>query len=385
MRIHIPVLDQSLSMQHSQRIFKVGLPEYENFPIKKGLRSLGGEAFLFRDNSGAFKTFAMNYQGKWYRPNEAGSNEIEKVIMATISTDLTIVQHLLNTHLLVAGTFAGVVSQMPKDHPIRRFLHPYTLDTNRINNYNAPLLLYKNALFERLYSFDRETILDIMRKKAAAFDFKTSNPYENLRERGLLNFARATNEDETKTKGFEWPQREIWDVMLNHVRQYVGKIYASEDDFLADLDIEKMHEELKRVFVSSDRNIPEELTRDNFAEMICKFMFQASVEHDLVGVMNLHFLAWMNHIPPRVHLDGSPLPLSAAKISANLLVATQPTRKISVLDDSFDGLIPEKGQSIVVSMRQGLQEIHQAIDREHPKPEGYSVTNPGKHLHQVGS
>ena len=360
-------------------VFKVGIPAYSQYPVKAGLRTLGGEAYLRTSHDGSLLTFAMHYQDQWYTPSHEKWNEVEKTIMATISTDLTVVHHLLNTHLIVAGTFAGVISQIPASHPMRQFLHPYTIDTNAINNNNSPILLYKGALFERLYSYERYTLLQIMSDRAGLFDFKTANPHESLDARGLAAFVQ-------KDHSFETTQRAVWDVMRDHVQQYIEETYETEAALRSDPVMENFHKELKRVFVNSAQNIPDHFTRDALGDILCQFMYQASVEHDLVGVMNIHFLAWMNHIPPRVTLDGSPLPLGAAKLSANLLVATAPTRTISILSDDFDGLVPEGNKrGIVRSLRNALSDIHEENSKKNTALELYSITDPARIRHQVGS
>lgn len=338
-------------------VYRTGLPEYTNFAVKPGLETLGGEAYLLFDGY-KMVTKAINYQDRWYTAGDANWNRVQKIVMATIGTDTTVIQHLLNTHLIIAGTFSAVSEKLDPVHPLRAYLHPHTLATISINNYNVPILVRPGAMFDSLYSFDNETLASVFNTKIANFHIDEMDLEKDLARRGLTGFALP---------GQSYPNIEIalWNTVKTFTGHYVEHYYSSDAALAADVQAVRWYNDLKTYIPNRqiDAYAPD-LTRASLVNLMTMFAYTASVNHDLVGVSTYHYLAWQKEIPTQVAVDGSLPSIGKAQLAANLLFVTQPTSLATVVHNSFSDLaVDTRGKEILEGLRGSLTEFQEHLER----------------------
>ena len=363
------------------KVYKMGLPEYSVYGVKEGLASLGGEAYLVQAGD-KMKTFAIHYNNEWLSPDHGNWDRAQKVVMATLGTDLTVIQHLLNTHLIIAGTFSAITDKLSPGHVLRELLHPYTLATLGINNYNVPILLRKGAMFDSIYSFAPENLVAIINDKIAAFDIREMDPTLDIENRQVSDLVESTD------LPFGYSEREIWNEIKTHVREYIDECYVVADDILRDSEVVAWYEDLKRCIPHNQiESYAPELNNGSLVDLITLFIYTASVNHDLVGVMTYHYLPWMNHLPSKVNVDGSAPSLAVVKLAANLLLATQPTSLSTVVDNSYSELVsdPQRRQ-IVERLRGALADFQSKLDAMNLSSDALaSITQPRKQIPSVHS
>jgi hypothetical protein len=358
----IPTKFQSMfkdedGMQRSIYIF--GLPEYADYTVKEGYESLGGEAYLVQEGH-TMRTVAIKYQNEWHASDSPQWGRMQKIIMATLSTDLTVIQHLLNTHLIIAGTFSAVTFKLDPTHPLRELLHPHALATLGINNYNLPILLREGAMFDSLYSFPLDILMKIIQDKADAFKIDH-----------IVPSLESLTDGESQSA-----QRRIWDITKEHVSEYIDICYPSDEDVKEDTAASQFYTDLKQYIPNNQIvNYAPTLEKASLVDLISLFIYTASVTHDLVGVMTYNYLPWMNHIPSKVKKDGSAPSVGVAKLAANLLLATQPTALFTVISNSFNELITDpQRRKIVENLQQALTTLQFALEDEVPSINLMTVT-----------
>lgn len=344
------------SLTRSPVIYKAGLPEYSAYTVKEGLEQLGGEAYLVQLN-GKMKTVAIRYKNEWFGSDSAGWDHAQKIVMATLGTDITVVQHLINTHLITAGTFSTATCRLGPTHPIREFLLPHTLGTLGINNYNVPILLRKGAMFDSLYSYSPEELLRLMNNKVFNFNIDEMDPTLDSERRqvqdliGFGNLPFGHNEDE------------IWNVIRSHVSAYIDECYMFDSQLTDDAEMVTWYKDIKRYIPNQQIEVYAPiLNKDSLARLMTLFIYTASVKHDLVGVMVYNYLPWMNHIPTKVKADGSSPSLGVAKLAANLLLVVYPTSLSTVVDNSYSELINPKRRDPAIQLRLSLAKYQRNLE-----------------------
>ena len=156
--------------------YVVDMSTFEGVAVRDGLSPLGCKAYFnYSPSQGRMNTTHIEYQGRTVTPQSSDWDQVQKVALCSLSTHMTMIRHLANTHLLVAGTFAGVTTNdLDADHPVRRMLHPHYHLTLSTNNYKVPNLIKSDSSsLPHLFSYDRETIYKIMDDYAGAFDIAT--------------------------------------------------------------------------------------------------------------------------------------------------------------------------------------------------------------------
>lgn len=366
------------SQTRSSVIYKAGLPEYSAYTVKEGLEPLGGEAYLIQLN-GKMKTVAIRYKNEWFGNESAGWDHAQKIVMATLGTDITVIQHLINTHLIIAGTFSTATYKLNSKHPMREFLHPYTLRTLGINEDNVPVLLRRGALFDSLYSYSQEELLSLMNDKVLNFNIHEMDPTLDRERRqvqdliGFENLPFGHNEDE------------IWNIIRSHVSAYIDECYVFDSQLTADAEMVRWYEDIKRYIPNQQiEHYAPILNKDSLSRLMTLFIYTASVKHDLVGVLVYNYLPWMNHIPSKVKADGSSPSLGVAKLAANLLLATQPTSLSTVVDNSFSELIKPTRREPAIQLRLALAEYQRNLETL-PEDVLASISQPKKQIPSVHS
>jgi hypothetical protein len=363
-----PIFNDENGAQRS--IYILGLPEYAEYPAKEGYESLGGEAYLVQEGH-KMRTIGIKYQNEWYGANSPQWSRMQKIIMATLGTDLTVIQHLLNTHLIIAGTFSAVTFKLDPKHPLRELLHPHSLATLGINTYNLPILLREGAMFDSLYSFPLDTLIQIIQDKADTFKIDQLVP---------ISESFTTNTSQSA-------QRRIWNIIKNHISEYIDICYPTDDDIAHDAAASQFYTDLKHYIPNNQiAEYAPTFSKASLVDLISLFIYTASVNHDLVGVMTYNYLPWMNHIPSKVKKDGSAPSVGVAKLAANLLLATQPTALLTVINNSFNELVTDpKRRKIVEDLQEALTMLQYTLEDEVQSINLMTVTQPKNHIPSVHS
>jgi len=324
----------------SNNTFKIDLGVLGSITPKDHLMRLGGKAILRHNpDTKQLNTLAIQYTDKtqytsWFYPSDDKWSKYQDIIMAGMSTDTTVIRHLLNTHMIIAGTISALTNKHFKaQHPLRRFLHPHTAGTLSINNYNIPILLGgKNTMFPALFSFDLENTLNYMQKYVENFQMSKMDIYEDVEKRGM----------DQLPAGMVYPYAKqgkmFWDFIRQYTTEYVDLYYKNEESITQDLQVQAWYKALTEYIpngqVESYVNLGASsmLHTNGLKKLLTMFIYTDSIEHYHAGVMTYNYLPWINQVPPHVREDGENIDIGTAQLMANVLLTTMPSHALDLLD-----------------------------------------------------
>lgn len=276
-------------------IFKIEFDELGRIPTKDHLMQLGGKAILRHNpQTKELETLAIQHAdaGKasaWHYPKDEDWNKWQDVLMACMTTDTTVIRHLLNTHLIIAGTISALTNKHFKaDHPLRRFLHPHTFGTLAINNYNVPILLGgENTMFPALFSHELDDTIAYMQKHTDTFQMSEMDIYEDVENRGM----------DMLPSGMTYPYadqgKRLWDIIKEYTTEYVFLHYKTDVDLINDHQVQEWYAALKTHIPNQQvEAYAPTLTTESLAKLMTVFIYTDSVEHYHAGVMTYNYLPW---------------------------------------------------------------------------------------------
>ena len=280
----------------SDDLYIIELPGYEYLPVKSGLETLGGKAILsYNKDTGYMQTNCIKHKDSWYTKNDVDWSHAQKIIMATVSNDSAIVRHLLNTHLIISGTFSSVTNQTLKaDHPIRILLHPHQYGALSTNLYNLPIL-FSGSWIESIFSYDQSTLSNFLGSKAAKFSMTSLNVHKDLKKRRMKNTEFDYPYAQNTTK--------LWDIIQTYVRNYVNNYYT-KDTLTADEQLQSWYCALKKYIPNNQVQVyAPTLSKRNLVKLLTLYIYTDSVEHYNVGASTFNFQFWQNQVPSQVRID----------------------------------------------------------------------------------
>ena len=110
------------------------------------------------------RTAIFDYaKGKMFEPTDKEDwKEAKYLAKATAMVLVTVREHLVNTHLIVANvaTRASTI-ELPPNHPIRRLLTIFTFRTTEVNTGAFALLVPENSLLHRGTAFTHDAMKEV--------------------------------------------------------------------------------------------------------------------------------------------------------------------------------------------------------------------------------
>ncbi len=346
---------------------------YKKFRVKAGLAPLGAQAFCEYDNAlGRMRTTRINYSDQDFVPSDPKWNYAQKVMLATLCTHVTLVDHLLNTHLIISGTFSAVNNDaLPADHPLRRLMYPHQFKTLSTNNTRIKLLLGAEFSFvPTISSYNLNTLSEIAKKYCASFDIETMNFPANLAQRKMEKtpFAYFSREN----------CLELWKIIDRYVGNYIAAYYPTDDALQSDLSVGKWFKALDRYIPNGITKRPDkvspgytpEISKDNVQKLISTFIYTSSVEHAKAGGITFHYLPWKQFLPISVQLDNEKqlVSIGAQQQMMNKLFATTPP-SIKLTDDlSYMSLSEGRGRQCMQQFRYEMLEYQSKLEQSEILP-----------------
>ncbi len=158
----------------------------------------------------------------------------QKIMMATLQTDVQMVRHIMQSHMTIAGTFATVNNNyLDKDHPLRRLMHVHQVGTLSTNILEARFLIgYESAVFPLLHSYNLCTLKQIISDMTQSFNIKSFDLIHNLESRNMHQ-KRFTD---------KYPQRDnvlkLHEIISKYVSNYIDAYYVDDKAIANDKEIE---------------------------------------------------------------------------------------------------------------------------------------------------
>ncbi len=349
--------------------YSIDLSFYANkeFGVKKGLAPLGAEAFCKYDSClERMQTTHIHYLGHDYSPCHPKWNYAQKVMLATLCTHVTLVDHLLNTHLIISGTFSAVNNDtLPADHPLRRLMYPHQFKTLSTNNTRIKLLLGAEFSFvPNISSYDMGALSKITTQYCKDFDIETMNFPANLAKRGM--------ENTTFPYFYRDNCHELWKIIDRYVGNYIAAYYPTDESLQENTFVQKWFKALDQYIPNgitkrADKVSPgytPDISRENVQKLISVFIYTSSVEHAKAGGITFHYLPWKQFLPICVQLNNEEqlVDVGAQQEMMNKLFATTPP-SIKLTDDLSYMALPEgEGRQCMQQFRYEMLRYQSYLD-----------------------
>ena len=353
--------------------YVIDMSSLEGIPVRDGLSPLGCKAYFnYSPSQKRMNTSHIEYQGRVVTPHSEDWEQVQKIALCSLSTDMTMIRHLADTHLLVAGTFAGVTTnQLNAEHPLRRLLHPHYHLTLSTNNYKVPnLILSDSSSLPNIFSYERKEIYKVMNDYAGAFDISRMDPKADAERRGM---AGALGVD---GKPIEYPYldnvSDMQNVIEDYVRSYIDTYYDSDEAIAADPEMQRWYTDLNKYIPNGVADYAGGLTREGVAKLCMVLIQTAAVEHENVGNITWNYTTLPQYIPSIVPLDGSRPSVDAYQRYINTSVLTfVPLNRL--VDDHANLALDPKGKACMDKFRTDLSELQKKMEA---KPFSHSALYP---------
>lgn len=175
------------------------------------------------------------------RPGDEGWNRAKFRFRSSLFTLVTLVDHLYGVHLQTANLFVTALrEQLSADHPIRRFLTPFTYQTISVNDNAKFNLTAPRSMGPRCFAFTEKGIS--LAFSAAPYLMKCGENVPRAEGGPLLNMADYVNH--LKGTGVDteyWRQvGDLLEIYETFIEDYLACYYARKDDVARDKELAAM-------------------------------------------------------------------------------------------------------------------------------------------------
>ena len=313
--------------EHVSKVVKTNA--LSGLPVREGFERYGGDAYFdehwkpvmivdkgrgpLRDD-GTQETVTT-------RPGDADWDRAKFRFRSSLFTLVTLVDHLYDIHLQKANLFVTAMREkMSSDHPVRRFMTPFTYRTITVNDNAFHNLITKNGMAPRCFALTDQGFGLAM---AAAPSLVLTGTEVPVGPGGPMMF-RTEYVEYLKTQGVDsayWRQvSQLYEVFLRFVLGYLECYYPKKEDFANDPE---MHALVKQYFFQLESAPPNmigasgDFTLSYYVTGVDEtYMFYAKF---LAQIM--FWAAWHKFGSDRSHCRGNPAGRCAMKVPVAVLAA----------------------------------------------------------------
>ncbi len=135
-------------------MYKVDFSEWEKYDVRPNFENYGGIAYF--DENLNFICFV--YKSQLIKSTDAQFNHISLIFRSTLITSVTLKEHLIMTHWIVAnGMLVSSLKYLSQEHILRRFLRCFTYGTAAINHASTIALAPFEGIAGRTFGFTKKS------------------------------------------------------------------------------------------------------------------------------------------------------------------------------------------------------------------------------------
>ena len=130
------------------------------FRVRQPFERYGAAAYF--DNDLKIIAIYWSHADRLIKKGDPSWNHAKYVWRSTFFAYITIRDHLIVTHLIECNAFVSASRQcLPANHPLRKFLKPFTYHTVSVNYQAALSLVNERGLVHRIWAFDYDEFLKV--------------------------------------------------------------------------------------------------------------------------------------------------------------------------------------------------------------------------------
>jgi len=253
--------------------FVSDLSHHENYAVRPGFAGYGGILYMSADLKHIDR---LVYYGKTYRP---GDKEWRGALYAFRSSGVSEAitgPHTLHAHFLVAGTVATLAREMDADHPLRRFVSPFTINTVSITYGAKVTILDEGSILTRNGGYTHEGLKQCLRHNTKVWRLETYT--EELRRKGMAGLTA----DMCPWSHFAEKLSNIFDEFAD---DYIRHFWKTDEDVQKDAGVQWFFHEYNAVFPKVCEHPPPP-TCESIAVLrrfMSRFIFTVTAQHEQTG------------------------------------------------------------------------------------------------------
>ena len=290
-------------------VYQWSLAHLARFEHHDGLSPLGATV-LFRLNPArrALEAFQIDSSLGSSRPEDGNWELAKKLALASATTDMSLVRHWNGVHL-IAGSYLAIATrnQLPASHPLFQLLWPHLFGTQHSNDITTRGQMVPGGEFETIFSFTMAGMGQLFDESFGAYRFVVNDPEADARRRRILD------------AGFDTPSQNnlqaLFDVLHGHARTYLSIYFPDRPAGSATLAIRADNaigawlDELNSLIPNGVDTTRADITFDQLARLVARFIYMATVQHELLGSYLWNYQLWTHRQPVRVYKTGQREPL----------------------------------------------------------------------------
>lgn len=300
--------------------------------------------------------------GLRHTPGSEGWDLARRTVTCGLYTHATAVRHLAVAHLFVSAPAAiAVRNALPTDHPLTRLLWPHVHGALDVNNTLAPALLDDEpgqGVLGDIFNLTAHGVWALVADAGARFDLERCDPRHDQAVRGM---ADSPVVQDTLSDAFA-----IWDLLRTYCEGWIAHHYPSPLDLQADPDLRRFLDQLAELVPNGvDSVVGAAPDAAGLARLCAVVIYNAAVEHEIVGNLTWNYAPWAMAIPTRIHADGRGPCLDVYQRFFNVLFATNvPSRPL--MSDWTDLLPDAASEALYHELQAGLARRQAEMEAEGP-------------------
>jgi len=164
----------------------------------------------------------------------------KQIWLATFFVCITLKEHLIETHCTESSALAVAVSEnLATDHPLRRFLKPFTYRTHYINYMATKALLPSGGMVHRAFPFPHASLAQF------CIDMRRNYRFKPFLKRYDAAVAAAVNDDKVFPIHTDVPA--FYDIMYEFVSDYMSVYYTGISEIRKDPQVMAFWTQLLRL------------------------------------------------------------------------------------------------------------------------------------------
>ncbi len=353
------------TLRKSKELYEIDLQDYEQYPVKEGLETLGGRVILtYNYEKKCMETRAICRQGHWYtkesrKTTTSDWQHLQKIILATLASDTAMVRHLFAGHLFIGGPFAAVSNMLPAEHPLRILMYLHQFRTLSANANRIPSVFNsKNAFFSSIFSYELDTLLKITSDKISTFDISS------------LDVPQVFERDGMEKTPFPYPYakntKRLWNIIEKYASNYINVYYKSDKQIQEDDEIQKLYDVLNRCVPNNqiEQYMQCRTRKEKLSRLMTLYIYTVSVLHQLSGAVVTNFQFWQNYIPAQVRIDRKRPSIGIAQEIVNLELAVYPSYSFNLVDLSPDFALDTSGKIVMNEFVKDLLDYQKELEEK---------------------
>ena len=349
--------------RESDEVYQWDLMKLGQYEHHDGLQKLGAKVLFKVDPvRRALRAFQIDTALGSAGPTDPTCELSKKSALCSATTHMSLVRHFNWVHLANAAPLAVATrNRLGASHPLCRFLWPYLYGTQQSNDIITRGQMVRGGEFESIFSLSFEGMCRLFEESHSEFPMVVNDPEQDARRRGI------------RQQGFDTPTQDnleaIFDVLHTHARRYLQLYYPDALNHSGallirnDASVLAWLDELNSLTPNGVEVTRADVTFDSLARLIARYMYMATVQHELLGSFVWDYQLWTHRQPVRVYSNGQREPLDVYQRLVNANYNLNVHRRELIHDFSYLAL-DERARAAFAEFNRNLSALQASMERE---------------------